>query len=237
MKNIKLLFVSVLIVALCGTTLAQMKPKTNNKSSFTGQNGGGFKRFLTKTPWTFGLSGHVVDDDGNPFKKVFDVSKTWNFLYYPSRLTIDGYYQAGFSFQAEFAYSQIKAGKRINNEFAAGTGAFFSADAHLKYDLNELFGQTNWFDPYVTGGYGFTLRSAALKPTTITSNVGFGANFWLFENLGFNIQTVAKFAMIQQTSNYLHHSVGVVYKIEGGHGSRPGRLGKRYKFVGKTSRR
>ena len=80
MKNIKLLFLSVIMVALCGSTMAQMKPKVNNKST---AGAGGFKRFLTKTPWTFGLSGSVIDDDGNPFKKVFDVNKTWNFLYYP----------------------------------------------------------------------------------------------------------------------------------------------------------
>lgn len=236
MKNFKLILASLLVIALCTNVSAQMKPKTNNKSSFTGQ-GSPIKRFFKKTPWTIGLSGHVVDDDGNPFKKLFDVSKGWNFLYYPSRLTIDGYYQAGFSFQGEFAYTQYKLSKRINNETNTSVGTFFSSDIHVKYDINELIGPTNWFDPYVAGGYGFTLRSGAKKPMTVTSNVGLGANFWIFENLGFNLQTMAKFAMVQGTSNYLHHSVGIVYKIEGGHGSRPGRLGKRYKFVGKTSRR
>lgn len=234
MKNIKLLLSAVLILTLSFGAFAQMKPKMNNKSTATG---GGLKRFFKKTPWTIGLSGHVVDDDGNPFKKLFDVSKGWNFLYYPSRLTIDGYYQAGFSFQTEFAYTQYKVSKRINNETNTSVGTFFSSDVHVKFDLNELMGQTNWFDPYVIGGYGFTLRSAEKKPMTATSNIGLGSNLWVFENLGFNLQTMAKFAMVQGTSNYLHHSVGIVYKIEGGHGSRPGRLGKRYKFVGKTSRR
>ncbi len=222
------------MVALCTTTFAQMKPKTNNKSTAMG---GSFKRFITKTPWTFGLSGHVVDDDGKPFQNVFSPSKAWSSLYYPSRLTVDGYFQAGFSFQGEFAYNQYKPGKIINGEAITSKWTFFSTDFHVKYDLNELFGQTNWFDPYVTGGYGFTLRSGAPKPMTVTSNVGFGSNFWLFENLGFNIQTMAKFAMVQYTSNYLHHSLGVIFKVEGGHGSRPGKLGKRYRFVGKTSRR
>ncbi len=234
MKTIKLLIAFVLVSSV---SFAQMKSKMNNKSSFTGQNGGGFKRFITKTPWTFGLSGHVVDDDGKPFNSLFNVSKTWNFLAYPSRLTIDGYYKAGFSFQAEFAYTQFKAGRRINNELIGKKWTFFSADAHMKYDLNELIGPTNWFDPYVAVGYGFTLRSGAKKPMTVTYNIGPGANFWIFENLGFNLQTIAKFSAIEGTSNYLQHSVGVVYKIEGGRGGRPGKLGKRYRFVGKTSRR
>jgi OOP family OmpA-OmpF porin len=240
MKNIKLLFASLLLVALCGTTMAQMKSKVNNKST---ASGGGFKRFITKTPWTFGLSGHVVDDDGDPFGNLFNVAKTWNFMPYPTRLTIDGYYQAGISFQTEFAFTQYKSGRYINNiteptAVSNPWSSFFSTDFHVKYDLNEVFGQTNWFDPYVTGGFGFAIRSGLPKSFTTTYNAGLGWNIWIWENLGFNMQTMAKFSMFEGTSNYLHHSVGIIYKLEGGRGSRPGKLGKRYKFVGgKTSRR
>jgi OOP family OmpA-OmpF porin len=235
MKKIKLLAFILLFVSLSSGSMAQMKQRSTNSSKATG---GGFKRFITKTPWTFGLSGHVVDDDGNPFKKLFDVSKSWNFLAYPVRLTIDGYYQSGFSFQTEFAYTQYKVGKNINNETIGSQWTFFSADAHVKYDLNEVIGQTNWFDPYVSAGYGFTLRSGAYKrPTSFNFNAGLGFNIWIYENLGFNAQSMAKFAMIEGTSNYLHHSVGIIYKLEGGRGSHPGRLGKRYKFMSKGGRK
>lgn len=234
MKFFKVLLIPALLILFSTDLEAQIKARTSGKSTATG---GGFKRLIRKTPWTFGLSGHVVDDDGNPFKNLFNVNKSWNFLSYPVRLTVDGYYQAGFSFQAEFAYTQYKVGKLINNEVNGKTGTFFSSDVHVKYDLNEVFGPTNWFDPYVAGGYGFTLRSVAKKPMTATFNMGLGFNIWVYENLGFNLQSMAKFAMIEGTSNYLHHSVGIVYKLEGGQGSRPGRLGKRYKFVGKSTKR
>lgn len=229
MKNIKLLVLSLLLVTLSNGSFAQ-KQRTSNKST---AGGGGFKRLITKTPWTFGLSGHVVDDDGNPFTRLFDVSKGWNFLAYPTRITIDGYYVAGFSFQSEFAYTQYKVSKNINNEVNTKLGTFFSADVHVKYDLNELIGPTNWFDPYVAAGYGYTLRSAAFKPSSVNFNAGLGFNIWIFENLGFNLQSMAKFAMIEHTSNYLHHSVGIIYRLQGGAGTHPGHLGKRYKFVSK----
>ncbi|MDO9001682.1 MAG: hypothetical protein Q7W45_18080 [Bacteroidota bacterium] len=189
------------------------------------------KRFITKTPWTFNLGGHVVDDDGRPFSNLFNVNKTWNFLPYPTRLAIDGYYKKGWSFQGEFSFTQYKTGKTIQQNDITGTYTFFSADAHVKYDLNELFGDTHWFDPYVVGGYGYTLRTIAKNPNSVNANLGLGFNLWIYQNLGLNLHTIAKFAMIEGTSNYLHHSVGVVYRFEYGLGNRPGKLGKRYTFL------
>jgi len=221
-----LLFIVLFLGVILGN--AQItKSRTASNSSF----GSKFKRFITKTPWTVGLSGHVVDDDGQPFKNLFNVKDSWNFYAFPARLTIDGYYVAGFSFQTEFAFTQYKVNKVINSERIQSSGIFFSTDFHVKYDLNELIGPTNWFDPYVSGGYGYTMRTAAVKPHTATANLGLGANFWIYENLGLNLQTMAKFSMIEGTSNYLHHSVGVVYRLIGGQGSRPGKLGQRYKFI------
>lgn len=225
---------TLLLVALCGGLFAQGNLKPRSSSANSRMAGGSpLKRFFTKTPWTFGIHGHVVDDDGAPFQNVFNVSNTWNFLPYPTRLTIDGYYKAGFSFQGEFAYNQYKVKKEINDVYITSNWTFFSADVHCKFDLNEVFGPTNWFDPYVAMGNGFTLRSGASKPMTVTYNAGLGFNIMIFENLGFNVQSMGKFSMIEGTSNYLHHSVGVIYRIEGGHGRKPGKLGKRYKFVNK----
>ncbi|MCB0410160.1 MAG: hypothetical protein KDD29_08065 [Flavobacteriales bacterium] len=235
-KNISLLLIVAFIVVGTTEINAQIKSRTSNKSTATG---GGFKRFIKKTPWTFGVSGHVVDDDGDPFGNLFNVARTWNFLPYPTRLTVDGYYQAGFSFQAEFAYTQYKTGRVVNTDIKTlnNWGTFFSSDFHVKFDLNEVFGPTNWFDPYVAAGYGMAMRSGLKKSITSTFNTGIGFNVWVWENLGFNAQSIAKFSMIEGTSNYLHHSVGVIYKLQGQGGVRPGKLGKRYKFIERGGRR
>jgi len=196
-----------------------------------GKKSSPIKRFFKKTPWTFNLGGHVVEDDGHPFSNLFNVNDSWNFLPYPSRLAVDGYFQKGWSFQGEFSYTQFKAGKKINDLVTPVTSTFFSADIHVKYDLNEVFGDTHWFDPYVAGGYGYTMRTVAVNPNTATANLGLGFNIWVYQNLGFNLHTIAKFSMQQGTSNYLHHSVGIVYRFEYGMGNRPGKLGKRYTFL------
>jgi OOP family OmpA-OmpF porin len=196
-----------------------------------GKKTSGLSRFFKKTPWTFTLGGHVVDDDGRPFSNLFNVAKTWNFLPYPTRLAIDGYYKKGWSFQSEFSFTQYKTNKLINGDDITSTYTFFSADAHVKYDLNELFGDTHWFDPYVAAGYGYNMRTVAKNPNSASANAGLGFNIWVYQNLGFNAQTIAKFSMIEGTSNYLHHSVGIVYRFEYGMGNRPGKLGKRYTFL------
>jgi hypothetical protein len=189
------------------------------------------KRFFKKTPWTFTLGGHVVDDDGKPFNDLFNASSSWNFLPYPTRIAIDGYFKKGWSFQGEFAYTQYKSGKNIDGDIINSTYTFFSADAHVKYDLNELIGDTHWFDPYVAAGYGYTMRSASKTPNSINANLGLGFNIWVYQNLGFNLQSIAKFNMVENSSNYLQHSIGLVYRFEYGMGNRPGKLGKRYTFL------
>ena len=205
-------------------------------TSTVSAQGGGKKvspitRFFKKTPFTFNLGGHVVDDDGQPFNNLFNVGKSWNFLPYPTRLAVDGYFQKGWSFQMEFAYTQYKSGKTIQNSEITGTYTFFSVDGHVKYDLNELIGDTHWFDPYVIGGYGYTMRSVAKNHNTGTANLGLGFNIWVYQNLGFNAQSAAKFALVEGTSNYLHHSVGIVYRFEYGMVNGPGKLGRRYTFL------
>lgn len=203
----------------------------NGSAQGGGKSTSPIKRFFKKTPWTFNLGGHVVDDDGKPFNDLFNAAGSWNFLPYPTRIAIDGYFKKGWSFQGEFCYTQYKSGKNINGEIINSTYTFFSADAHVKYDLNEIFGDTHWFDPYISGGYGYTLRTAAKNHNSVNANLGFGFNIWIYQNLGFNANTMAKFSMIEGTSNYLHHSIGIVYRFEYGMGNRPGKLGRRYTFL------
>jgi hypothetical protein len=66
-------------------------------------------------------------------------------------------------------------------------------------------------------GYGFTFRSGVNKSQTSTgtNNLGLGCNFWIYKGFGLSLQSVGKFAMKGGAkSNYLHHSVGLVYKLQ-----------------------
>ncbi len=221
MKILKLLLFTFLISSL------NISAQNGYKKSFA------LKRFLKKTPWTFNIGGHVVDDDGNPFSDLFNVSKSWNFLPFPSRISVDAYLKNGWSAQSEFAYTIYKPGKEINNHEIKKSYSFFSADINARYQFNKLLGEIPWFSPYLAGGLGYTYNPSvgANYRSTATANLGIGFNFWIYENLGINLNSMAKFSMILKNTNYLHHSIGVIYRYKRSMGNRPGRIGNRYSFL------
>lgn len=166
-----------------------------------------------KPVWIFGIHGVVVDDDGRSFSGLFDVGNAWNFNPYPSRITVERTLDKAWRVEAAASYVKYSAGKLVNDNPIAANGNCIVIDANAKYDLNEIFGESKIFDPYTVSGIGFTYRTAILKKGTPTLNLGLGCNFWLYKDFGLNLQTTAKIKIIQGSSNYLMHSVGVVYRL------------------------
>ena len=74
MKNLK----TLLVVAIIGLSL-------NSNAQFS-RWWYQFSAKMRQTPWVVGGGWNVVDDDGRPFKSLFDVNKSWNIPPYPSRL-------------------------------------------------------------------------------------------------------------------------------------------------------
>ncbi len=208
------------VILICGLILTsmtgmaqQLKSMSKNKGRHSNTK---FTDALKKTPWTIGIGGNVIDDDGKPFKNLFNVSETWNFLPYPTRLTLDGYIKGGFSAQLEVSYNKYKIGKNINSEIIPGNWSVISSDVNFKYALNYQIKNMKWFDPYVLLGLGYTQRSGASKPNTCTYNMGLGFNIWIIDFMALNMQSAAKFSMIEGTSNYLQHSVGLIFATNWG---------------------
>jgi hypothetical protein len=203
------------------------------------QNGGkkpfNLKRFLKKTPWTFNIGGHVIDDDGHPFSDLFNVSKSWNFLPFPTRMAVDAYIKNGLSAQIEFAYTTIKSGKVVNSVELKNSESysFYNTDINCKYHFDKFIGNMPWFSAYTIGGLGFTNNGVIEKRyrNTCTINLGLGFNFWVFENLGVNLNSSAKFSVILQNTNYLQHSIGIIYRYKRNMGNKPGKIGNRYSFL------
>jgi hypothetical protein len=200
------------IAAVC-LVLACVSRTTAQKAS---QSGNKFVRLLQKTVWIAGLSGTVIDDDAKQFKDLFNIKDSWDFLYYPSKVNLEGYIDKGFSIEGSFTYSRLQKGKILgeNKATRAANLNLIAFDVNGKYDLMRLFGEAKTLNPYMIAGFGYTRRNAPERKTAITANIGFGLNVWVYKGFGVNVQSHAKFALNNAYGrNYLQHSVGIVYRF------------------------
>lgn len=236
MKNLKTALVVILLVAGFGTSNAQF-------SRWWYQ----FMAQMRQTEWVIGGGWNVVHDDGGKwFRHLFRAGDVWHIPAYPSRLTCEKYLKDGWSVEVMAAYNRYGIGNHLTDgsdnqpyQLVTTSWSLFSFDAMGKYDFNKLydlnkvlFNDQEIIQPYGTFGLGYTYRSMPRFPHTATFNLGLGINVWVYNNWGVQLQSMSKFGLRDKFptsgSNYLQHSIGVVYKInpkKGGAGS-----GSRYKF-------
>jgi hypothetical protein len=189
-----------------------------------------------KNPYRFmfGLSWSAIDDDGNAFGNLFDYQGSWNYLPFPTRLSLDKYVRKGLSLEGIVTYNTYTTSKIINNTTGV-SGIFVSGDFHMKYSFNRFMpSAAKWFDPYLSGGLGLTFRSVRDTPLNANVNLGFGMNFWLNQRWGLQLQTVGKLALVSDIyasdADYIQHTVGIVYRMQPL--KRPFKQGKaQYKWV------
>lgn len=168
--------------------------------------------------WMFGVHWSIIEDDGNPFGKLFDANNSWNLRPYPSKITVDRYIRYGWSMEAAVSYGQYPGSNIVNAE-ADLSGFILAADIHAKYSFYNLYApKARWIEPYLTFGGGAAYRSVSSPTFTPTANVGGGLNFWIMESLGIQLASSAKFAFLPKfwntPGNYLHHSIGIVYRTQ-----------------------
>lgn len=160
--------------------------------------------------WVVGLGYNIVDDSGDISDKLLDVEDSWHAVPYPSRLSVGRYFKNGFGVEASAAYNKYKEGRRVDGRRLREDIDFFSIDARITYDLNRVFGQTAWFDPYAGVGVGFTDANNVNRNTT---NVTVGFRTWINDKIGIDINSVGKWSINNESTNYLQHNLGVVYRL------------------------
>jgi hypothetical protein len=165
--------------------------------------------------WMLGISWNVVNDNEEKLPNLYDVSGSWNSLYYPSRLSIDKYLRRGWSMEGSLAYNKYKSTKIINDSIGR-PGIFLSGDFQIKYSYNHLIKRKKWFDPYYSFGIGLTYRTALNAPLTPTVNGAIGSNFWFTNSFGVQVQILGKLALVsdiyKSRYDYFNYSLGIVYR-------------------------
>ncbi len=163
--------------------------------------------------WALGLGVNIVDfhladaSFGDNLKDHLG-SRDWNFLNSFSRLTADRYLNNGFTLQFAGSVNKISTFESTDDvDFF-----YYSLGLNVKYDLNRLFGETAWFDPYVSLGGNYVNANDTGEGML---NAGVGFNVWMNDNLGINFNTGTNYNFADKVRNHIQSSLGLVVKFGG----------------------
>ncbi|SKB46750.1 OmpA family protein [Maribacter arcticus] len=199
MKTTKVFGFLILLLAV-NFTFAQDELQITEKDS------------IVQSSWIVGVGFNAVDDSGNVFDGIFNVGQEWNIVPFPSRVSIGRYFKNGLGIEAIGTYNKYKSGNIIDATVILEDINYFGLDARLTYDLNQIIGQTGWFDPYIGIGAGYT-DANNLGRGTYNAVVGFRT--WFSDRWGLDFNSSGKWAMSQGdgASNHIQHAAGVVYQF------------------------
>jgi outer membrane protein OmpA-like peptidoglycan-associated protein len=166
----------------------------------------------SNNPWVVGFGFNVVDfrsteGIGEQFKDLLG-NKDWNFIPLITRVSAEKYIKEGFTVQFAGSLNDIKHVRQKDDS----SFIYWALDLNVKYDLNKLFGETGWFDPYVYLGGGYTSLNNTGEGML---NYGVGFNAWLNENLGINFQSGTKENFANKVASHYQSSLGLVFKFGG----------------------
>lgn len=169
------------------------------------------KDSIVKSSWVAGLGINIVEDTATPFGDTFlRIKDTWNAVPYPSSISIARNFSNGFGLKAVGSYNKYKVGKLIDGAINMAERDYYAIDGMVSYDLNKLFGETGWFDPFLQAGAGY---SSIGDIGRTTGNVGFGFNTWFSDTWGLNLNTMGKWGVEEGSTKQIQHSAGVVYRF------------------------
>ena len=169
------------------------------------------KDSIVQSAWIFGLGFNAVDDAGSEFSNVFDFEDNWNVVPFPSRLSIGRYFKNGLGLEAIGTYNRYKEGKTIDGIINTEDIDYYAIDFRVSYDLNQILGETGWFDPYVGIGAGYT---DANNQGRGTYNASVGFRTWFSDRFGLDFNSTGKWAMnTENASNHIQHAAGAVYRF------------------------
>lgn len=160
--------------------------------------------------WTVGFSFNAIDfNSGDGVFEDYLGNSDWNYSRNVSRITAGRYLNDAFYVEAAASINKI-------NNFAAENDVdwlYYSLDVNVGYDLNELFGDTDLFDPFVSAGLGFARIQGDSQFSSSTFNFGLGFNLWISDGVALNFRSNLKTALGDDVENHLQNSVGLIFKL------------------------
>ncbi len=176
-------------------------------------------------PWAITLGTNAVDfyptnhssittasgDSTGWFDEFGNANDHYNFSSSPlSRVHVGKYIGDGFSLGGALSFNNIDQ-VGINS---IDDQIYIGLDMDIRYALNNVFGKSKWFDPYVSIGGGYTFQDDNDGAGTL--NGGLGVNLWFNETFGLNVQSNYKHSFDDnRILPHFQHALGVVFKFGG----------------------
>ena len=169
----------------------------------------------------FGLHWSAVEDDGQKINGMFSPSSNWSKItVYPSRFTLDRYFNYGWSIEGALSYNEYRRGNLVNDSTNVA-GINFSFDVSAVYRFYQLYAPRHrWIDPYFIMGVGYTYRDSTSTMHVPSVNLGGGLNFWFHKQVGLQLASRAKLGVWpgfwdeSSDANYFQHTLGIVYRTK-----------------------
>ncbi|WP_457616642.1 OmpA family protein [Lutibacter sp.] len=141
------------------------------------------------------------------FDQFFNLNNHYNYVTAPTKLTIGRYINKNFNVVLSASINKITqwGNVKLDNSLS-----YFQTDINFNYDLNNVIGETSWFDPYVIIGGGVNIIGSKSSPAF---NGGLGTKLWVYKNWGVNIQTEYKHLFDNDKYRHFQHSFSIVYKL------------------------
>lgn len=169
------------------------------------------KDSIVVSSWIVGLGWNAINDSGGRLDNITDFSDRYNAVLFPSRASVGRYFRSGIGLEAILTYNQYKEGNVIDNQVITEDIDYFGVDARISYDLNKIFGQTGFFDPYLGVGIGY---SDANNLGRGTYNAIIGFRTWFNDRWGLDFNSTAKWSFGNEASNHVQHGLGVIYQFD-----------------------
>ncbi len=168
------------------------------------------KDSIVQSSWMFGLGWNFVNDSGTRFNKPFKVKNHINAVAFPSRMSLGRYFRSGIGLEGIATYNRYKQGNIIDGLVNPEDKDYFGFDIRMSYDLNKLVGQTDFFDPYLGIGAGYSYAND-LGRGTYNAVVGFRT--WFNDRWALDFNSSGKWSFGNEASNHVQHGLGVIYQF------------------------
>tara|TARA_R110002073_G_scaffold279026_1_gene442812 strand:+ start:42840 stop:44201 length:1362 start_codon:yes stop_codon:yes gene_type:complete len=167
-------------------------------------------------PWSIDFGANAVDfyptnqaGMGGWFDEYFNYNDHYNVIPSISRIHVGRYLGDGFSLGVAVSVNKIEN----IGDASADDLSYIGSDLDIRYDLNNVFGQSKWFDPYLSIGGGYTFLDDLGAGT---ANGGFGINFMFNDFVGLNVQSLYKHSFDEDRQlPHFQHALGIVVKFGG----------------------